>query len=68
MITSVAQIPIESIIFPPVTICPLKTGDSSEETHDKTQGNWTVDDLVKSCNYTKDEKHTKGICDRIQVC
>ena len=64
MITSVAQIPIESIIFPPVTICPLKTGDSLEE----TQGNWTVNDLVKSCNYTKDDKHTKGICDRIQVC
>ena len=64
VITSVAQIPIESIVFPPVTICPLFT---LEENNEEPSAAWDAEDLVLSCNFTKNNWNTGDVCDRIQV-
>ena len=64
VITSVAQIPIESIFFQPVTICPI------EETKDEAAeelADWAIEDLVKICNFTKNTFDTGLVCNTIQV-
>ena len=56
--TSVAQIPIEAIVFPPVTICPLIEG-SSEDENDLTS-------LITNCSFTKNNQEIGNVCGRIQ--
>ena len=67
MITSVAQIPIESIVFPPVTVCPIMTLEENQDETEDESVNWTVQDLVQNCSFTKDSLDTGEVCDRIQV-
>ena len=64
--TSVAQIPIESIVFPPVTLCPLFSNKTKRGEEDELP-EWDVEDLVSECNFTKNSLDTGEVCDRIQV-
>jgi hypothetical protein len=66
VITSVAQIPIESIVFPPVTLCPLYSHMmKSEENNEEEE--WDIKDLILNCSFTKNSLDTGQVCDRIQV-
>ena len=54
--TSVAQIPIEAIVFPPVTICPLIEGALEDD----------LGGLITNCSFTKNNLDTGNVCNRIQ--
>ena len=74
--TSVAQIPIESIIFPAITVCPLlgpEFRDNSNITDDTQTRKLSISDFhvenaFKNCSFTKDNKDTGKVCDGTQVC
>ena len=67
VITSVAQIPIESIIFPPVTVCPIHKFEKDQEEDEEAFSIWSVEDVVQQCRYTKNSLDTGYVCDSIQV-
>ena len=67
MITSIAQIPIESIVFPPVTVCPIGTLEENRGETEEASEEWEVDDLVLNCSFTKNGWNNGEVCDRIQV-
>ena len=58
--TSVAQLPIESMVFPAVTICPIKLGVKPFD----VDVNLTT--LVESCSYNKNNEPVGNMCHRIQ--
>ena len=62
MITSVAQIPIESIVFPPVTLCPKVAAQEGQ-----IVANWSIEEIVQSCSFTQNSQDTGQVCDRVQV-
>ena len=63
-----AQIPIESIVFPPVTLCPLYSHEmKSEEEAEEASPEWDIEDLILNCTFTKNSLDTGEVCDRIQV-
>ena len=68
------QIPIEDIVFPPVTLCPIgkSQGDQDDNTDDGMTENTDIPydslkSLVIQCSYTKNNVDTGKVCDRIQV-
>ena len=68
------QIPIEHIVFPPVTLCPIgkSQGDEDDNTDDdileKTEIPYdTLKSSVIQCSFTKNNVDTGKVCDRIQV-
>jgi len=60
--TSVVQIPIEHIIFPAVTICPL--GVAAIDTN--VDNDISVLSLLQSCRFNKNGQDMSGVCNRIQ--
>ena len=64
--TSVAQIPIESIIFPAITVCPLLGPEF--RTRNFSISDFRVENAFKNCSFTKDNKDTGKVCDGTQVC
>jgi hypothetical protein len=69
----VVQIPIEHIVFPPVTLCPIgkSQGDQDDEMDDMAENTDIPYDTLKSsviqCSFTKNNLDTGKVCDRIQV-
>ena len=55
--TSVAQIPIESVVFPAVTLCAIT--DTAEEL--------SVQHVLGECSFTKNNQDTGYVCERVQV-
>ncbi|XP_023326126.1 acid-sensing ion channel 4-like [Eurytemora carolleeae] len=65
ILTSVAQIPIESIVFPPVTICPLYNENVDEASRLSEQSN--ISDFVSFCSFRRNGLDQKTVCNRIQL-
>jgi len=65
IITSVAQIPIESITFPPVTVCPLYSNDVPEASRLSEISNIT--DFITKCSFRRNGFDEGKVCNRIQL-
>ena len=63
--SSVKQIPIEHIIFPAVTICPLIKVET-EDKDDDDDDSFKVRSLVQNCSFNKNNEDTGNVCDTIQ--
>ena len=55
--TSVAQIPIESVVFPAVTLCAIT--DTAEDL--------SLQHVLGECSFTKNNQDTGDVCERVQV-
>ena len=82
MSTSVVQIPIENILFPSVTLCPRARGRTNEiiqqqdaipyslegeRGFEKISNEDTLLAALLDCSFTKNNRETGEVCDRIQV-
>ena len=71
--TSVVQIPIEHIVFPPVTLCPIgpAPGEDDDEYETIAEDVDVQYDSLKSavidCSFNKNNVDTGTVCNRIQV-
>ena len=54
--TSVAQIPIESVVYPAVTLCAI---DVDEEP--------SLEHMLRECSFTKNNQDSGEVCLRVQV-
>ena len=58
--TSVAQIPIEEMVFPAVTVCPIKVGEEQFDIDIE------LESLVQNCSYNKNNEGVGNVCQRVQ--
>ena len=56
--TSVAQIPIESVVYPAVTLCAMTS--TAEEP--------SLENVLSQCSFTRNNRDTGEVCSRAQVC